>query len=315
MEARHEDIPAKALVSPGQSLNSSNRGALESLLGVDFSRVRIDTDTRAAESAEAMHAQAFTIGHNVVFGEGRHAPQTAVGKQLLAHDLAHVVQQGASGERVQRRIIDGDAHVTCRPTRPGAVATLQSAEDAAIELAENAADWTRWMLDPHILERYSSELGFEGSALRVARDILWRRFHLDFNDRRVRDTLLPILAQRYELVAGWIRRDEARYICGPVGVEPPGDCTTNPGHPIAWTTRAGAELCEAFWVGLNDEAGTIMHEGFHRGFGFLHDCEADNFYNVVCYEKFAREAAGTATPADYADCCRPPLNPLLPLRR
>ena len=70
---------------------------MESRLGHDFSRVRMHTDARAAESAWAVRAQAYTMGQNIVFGAGRHAPWTPAGQRLLAHELTHVVQQQAMG--------------------------------------------------------------------------------------------------------------------------------------------------------------------------------------------------------------------------
>lgn len=59
----------------------------------DFSRVRVHADTRAAASARAVQAAAYTVGEHVVFDRGRYAPETVAGRQLLTHELAHVVQQ------------------------------------------------------------------------------------------------------------------------------------------------------------------------------------------------------------------------------
>jgi sarcosine oxidase delta subunit len=67
--------------------------------GHDFSHVRVHTDGRAAESARTVHARAYTVGRDVVFGSGQFAPGTAAGGRLLAHELAHTVQQrGAMAE-------------------------------------------------------------------------------------------------------------------------------------------------------------------------------------------------------------------------
>ena len=61
--------------------------------GVDFSQVRIYTDARAAESANAVNALAYSVGNDIVFGPSQYAPETTDGRYLLAHELAHVVQQ------------------------------------------------------------------------------------------------------------------------------------------------------------------------------------------------------------------------------
>ena len=70
------------------------RGEMEARLGHDFSRVRVHADARAAASAKAVSAQAYTVGRHVVFGDGAYRPTTGEGRRLVAHELAHVVQQG-----------------------------------------------------------------------------------------------------------------------------------------------------------------------------------------------------------------------------
>ena len=84
-------IVHKVLDSPSQPLESSTRVFMEERFGHDFSRVRIHADTEAAESAKAVGAQAYTVGHHVVFGRDKY--RGAFGNKLLAHELAHVVQQ------------------------------------------------------------------------------------------------------------------------------------------------------------------------------------------------------------------------------
>jgi hypothetical protein len=88
-----------ALRSPGRPLESSVREEMEARFGHDFSSVRVHTDGGAAESARAVNANAYTVGSDVVFGPGRYAPATYEGSRLLAHELAHTVQQrGATTE-------------------------------------------------------------------------------------------------------------------------------------------------------------------------------------------------------------------------
>jgi uncharacterized protein DUF4157 len=59
----------------------------------DFSRVRVHTGEAAEQSARDVNANAYTVGHNIVFGGGRFAPETNEGRRLIAHELTHVVQQ------------------------------------------------------------------------------------------------------------------------------------------------------------------------------------------------------------------------------
>ena len=89
----------------GRSLDPATRSFMEPRFGHDFSRVRTHTDARAAESARAVGARAYTVGHDVVFGAGRYAPHTAAGQRLLAHELAHVVQQQAAGPSLQPDLV------------------------------------------------------------------------------------------------------------------------------------------------------------------------------------------------------------------
>lgn len=85
----------------------------------DFGRVRVHTDAKAAESARAMNARAYTFGREIVFGAGEYAPQTSAGRRLLAHELAHVTQQAASPEpRVQAFTAEQDqGRVVLRPEK------------------------------------------------------------------------------------------------------------------------------------------------------------------------------------------------------
>lgn len=88
-------IVHNVLRSPGHPLDKESRQLFDRRFGHDFSQIRIHSDAQAAESARSVDAAAYTVGRNVVFGAGQYHPQTASGRRLLAHELAHVVQQGA----------------------------------------------------------------------------------------------------------------------------------------------------------------------------------------------------------------------------
>ena len=66
---------------------------MESRFGHDFSSVKVHTGGPAAASAQAVDARAYTVGHNIVFGQGQYRPGTDTGQKLLAHELTHVLQQ------------------------------------------------------------------------------------------------------------------------------------------------------------------------------------------------------------------------------
>ena len=85
-----------ALQGGGQPLPLSERNFFETRLGADFSQVRIHTDNQAAEASHAINARAFTVGRDLVFGSGQYQPSASKGKQLLAHELTHVMQNQRS---------------------------------------------------------------------------------------------------------------------------------------------------------------------------------------------------------------------------
>jgi hypothetical protein len=86
------------LSTMGRPLDAATRAFIEPRFGHDFAGVRVHTDRQAAESAAAVGALAYTIGQHVVFGAGQYAPGTATGQRLLAHELAHVLQQTGSAQ-------------------------------------------------------------------------------------------------------------------------------------------------------------------------------------------------------------------------
>jgi hypothetical protein len=86
-------IVGEVLRSPGRPLDSDTRAFFEPRFGLDFSGLRVHTDERAARSAEEIDALAYTLGNQLVFGRGQYRPDTSEGRRMLAHELAHTVQQ------------------------------------------------------------------------------------------------------------------------------------------------------------------------------------------------------------------------------
>ena len=114
-QAASSEAPAsvhEVLRSPGQPLDAATRGFFEPRFEQDFSAVRVHTGTSAERSARDVNANAYTVGHNMVFGAGRFAPGMHEGRRLLAHELAHVVQQSlpkgqTNDASVQRACLPG----------------------------------------------------------------------------------------------------------------------------------------------------------------------------------------------------------------
>ncbi|MGD8712873.1 MAG: DUF4157 domain-containing protein [Thiohalophilus sp.] len=93
-----------ALQGEGDVLPDTLRTEMESRIGHDFSEVRIHKDSHADEQAQQLSARAFTTGRDIVFAHGEYQPDSYRGKHLLAHELAHVVQQRQGAHRLQRKI-------------------------------------------------------------------------------------------------------------------------------------------------------------------------------------------------------------------
>lgn len=124
-----DSIVHSVLQSPGQQLDPATRAHFEPLLGYDFSHVRVHSDAQAATSARAVNALAYTVGHDIVFGAGQYTPYTPDGRKLIAHELAHVVQQG-NESRPAARPADG-----VRLSDPGD-SCEREAEALSVKLAE-----------------------------------------------------------------------------------------------------------------------------------------------------------------------------------
>jgi hypothetical protein len=102
--SRELQIVNDVLNSPGQPFDQEVLTLMEKRFGYDFSRVRVHTDAKAAESARAVNAIAYTVGKDMVFGAGQYSPSSTAGKHLLAHELTHVVQQNDRSYRSKTRL-------------------------------------------------------------------------------------------------------------------------------------------------------------------------------------------------------------------
>ena len=153
-------IVHEVLRSPGQPLDNATRDLMESSFGRDFRQARIHSDGRAAESARAVNALAYTVGSDLVFGEGTYQPGTAEGKKLLAHELTHVAQQAYGPPRLARQ-----QKVAEYETAGVAI------DRAQMETAANIGYWSEkfqdYGFDPHLDRRLSFD-GEEQNAVLAA---------------------------------------------------------------------------------------------------------------------------------------------------
>ncbi|MDG2524155.1 DUF4157 domain-containing protein [Stenotrophomonas sp. HITSZ_GD] len=119
---------ARSLDTPGHPLDAELRQDMEARLGTPLGHVRVHHDSLAAQATRDLDAQAYTLGAHVAFGEGRYAPHRDEGRQLIAHELAHVAQDR------------GSAPVLRRKPKAGAAAAPKKEGD---KQDDNGPDWTR----------------------------------------------------------------------------------------------------------------------------------------------------------------------------
>jgi len=151
----------RAIEQGGAPLSTQARAYFEPRFGHDFSGVRVHAGDEAASAARGLQARAYTCAGHIVFGAGEYAPSTTPGKRLLAHELAHVVQQGAdaaparNAPAVARNVEGGNGPLSLSraqaatlqrvPADPDARGALRSSDTLPYRQAKNLAECTRIM--------------------------------------------------------------------------------------------------------------------------------------------------------------------------
>ena len=91
----------------GSTMDNGTKNFMESRFGTDFSDVKIHTGIEAVQMSRELNAQAFTVGNDIYFNEGKYSPNSDSGKHLLAHELTHTVQQsGGVNKKIQRECLN-----------------------------------------------------------------------------------------------------------------------------------------------------------------------------------------------------------------
>ena len=164
-----------ALDSPGQPLDTGTRAFMEQRFGHDFSQVRVHTDARAAKSARAVNSLAYTVGRDVVFGDGHYEPRTYEGRKLLAHELTHVIQQNTSvsmqnlPDKLEREATIATNSImesqpfNITPQNIGKIATLRLNDSASeIDHGQVPSD-IQERLNPEIFDAGTDQSGLTGT--------------------------------------------------------------------------------------------------------------------------------------------------------
>jgi len=149
-------IVHEVLRSPGQPLDLATRAFMESCFGHNFSQVRVYTGRQAGESAKMLQTYAYTLGNNAVFGQGQYRPETLEGRQLLAHELTHVVQRrsvpmnlnisshGSSEEGIAENEAERIANQVVSTQNPSRVSVNEDASRVPILYQKKKSWWQRF---------------------------------------------------------------------------------------------------------------------------------------------------------------------------
>jgi hypothetical protein len=319
-------------LGPGEPLDSATRVFFEPRFGRDFARVRIHTGARAEASARVMNALAYTVGQNVVFGAGEYAPGTAAGNRLMAHELAHVVQQGpseasgraapvskATGDRLQRavRLLNCQNPSGRLRDTVGAdpLSTVQAGDAQALEFlgqAINEVERTRMQIRGGATPAWPAISDRLGETLQNRLGVdpheaeLWTATGSVTSRGQPTIALLLIRLRRVQqiLAGGGIRYHCLGGRCPPMSE--PGEVRLG-AIAFAEPEEFAIYLCEQFWkpdAPLVSRAGTLVHEAFHLYF-FAPEHRGVNMWNPHCIEAFVIEAGGGNVPAADEGCCAP----------
>ena len=297
----------------GVPLAPDVRAFFEPRFGRDFGDVRVHTGAQAAVSARSIDALAYTRGRDVVFGEGQYAPGTSAGRRLIAHELAHVVQQtgaaphaggtaraprlsAASGTPSVQRLVRRSLLNGC-----GAGQNPFTADRRASELLTNAID----RIDTASAERAANPADPDvvaiGNAMRTA-------FRLDpANDDNWNLPAprfgLPLIRRRLEIARNYIDSVVFTFNCCTVGGACPATCGTCAAGEEAFVCGGEAStitLCSLFFTRNTDQRGRVLvHEVLHINFGFINDWGQPDRANAHCYAQFTALANGFNSPAGF----------------
>jgi outer membrane protein OmpA-like peptidoglycan-associated protein len=214
----------------GRPLEVPTREFFEQRMNADFSGVRVHADDQAARSSRSLGARAFTVGGDIWFGAGEYAPQSGTGKRLLAHELAHTLQQRTIAPRIQRTPV---------------VTNCDAAENANILRAHTVArSWLARALSrlAHP-ENVSAELAYH--------------FRADAHDART----LGMIRDELRAVQDALAREQISYNCAPAGHP---DCAREFIQGFAQLSSYDANFCEPLAQDYTDALVTILiHEAIH----------------------------------------------------
>jgi hypothetical protein len=297
----------------GRALDPSVRRTMEPRFGASFGSVRVHDGAGAAAFARRFAARAYTAGEHVVFGAGEYQPQGESGKRLIAHELAHVVQQrGGSSGTVQRT---ADPTIfSCQPFQGGGPATpfgdLDSIDREAQGLAESMSIFGA------ISAILNPATGFGGFDLAYQTRFgtpqpVGARFRNRFTgalratEEQAAQEEIAVIGDRFSRIRDFLG-GSIRYKCRDAGSNYTlGGCAghCSPAGRVAESCVPDDQrtigICPPFWGLASDQqrAGALIHEAFHMRLNFGSHGSASRAQrgtNPECYTSMVADTFGFA---------------------
>jgi Domain of unknown function (DUF4157) len=270
-------IVREVLNSPGQPLDPDTRTFMESRFGHDFSQVQLHADNRAAQSAQAIDAIAYTVGNHIAFGANQHQSRTFAGRRLLAHELTHVMQQNESPPQANmiRRLVGSSsncpANVHSAPSNP--IAALQNID----ALAQHMALGCSHLLFLESLTFNDPTFG-QSEVFNAYRDWFgtpelttsgrWRsRFRTATfaTEEEAMAHEMQVFSERFERLHRWLS-GSIRYVCPGTGIYTIPGCRSQRCTADAESCPGSRTIgiCPTFWTGSDGgRASLLIHEAIH----------------------------------------------------
>jgi hypothetical protein len=250
--------------SGGSSLDPDTKKFMEPRFGYDFGNIRIHADEKSARSANSIKALAYTVGNNIVFGEGQYQPNTLNGRRLLAHELIHVIQQASSRDSMLQRTVDpnivddskcclssgGEELCEIGQYNPFLREFLQKAHYWATRMAHSAHGTLDWQLFYVGTSSYEKE---DEVNMKI-RELLMEHFKLDIEDPSHHERI-GIIERRYRKTAELLESGKLMYSCDN---RCPGD------YARVFQGQNHIFICEKFHnAGSTERALSLLHECLH----------------------------------------------------
>ncbi len=253
-------IVPEVIRSPGQPLDAATRAFMEPRLGYDFSHVQVHTDAKAAQSARAVNARAYTVGSNVVFADGQYVPQSSEGQRLLAHELTHVVHH--------------DTGTLRRQPAPGRAKKSVGGLTVSSSSRISADQWVKMIMDSPSLQPWMKTMfAAEGNRIVLTNDVIPLPAGMEDKDTPewFKNAVTAIKEKEWHLTTGTtILSDADTGILpdsepgDPVPVNWPGNATPD----LGWTIPSESKLPKSSMISprmLDDNAVGGTKQGARRG--------------------------------------------------